>query len=141
STDPAAFGTAVNTLTAAGGCDAPESVYSGIMKAIALPWRNGATKAVIVMGDAPPHDPEPVTGFTLGSVTAAAKAVDPAAIYAININGGASPYFDDLAAQNDGHVYVASDPATAVDQITDAIATITTPSLVADAGGPYLGTV
>lgn len=139
STDPAAFDTAVNKLTANGGCDTPESVYSGLMAAIHLPWRDGGKKAIILMGDAPPHNPEPVTGLTLAAVTAAAKAVDPATIYAININGAASPYFDDLAAQNDGQVYVAEDPSTAVDQITDAITAITT--LIADAGGLYRGAV
>ncbi|WP_433064934.1 peptidoglycan DD-metalloendopeptidase family protein [Dactylosporangium sp. CS-033363] len=138
-TDPAAFDTAVGKLTAEGGCDTPESIYSGLMAAIGLPWRDGVKKAIILMGDAPPHDPEPVTGLTLAKVTAAAKAVDPATIYAININGAASPFFDDLAAQNDGQVYVAEDPSTAVDQITDAITSITT--VIADAGGPYRGAV
>jgi hypothetical protein len=141
STSPAAFDAAVNTLTATGGCDFPESVYSGLMAAIALPWRNGVKKAIIIMGDAPPHDPEPVTGFTLSSVTAAAIAVDPASIYAININGGGSPYFEDLAAQNGGQTYIASDPSTAVEQISNAIVTITASGIVANVGGPYLGVV
>jgi hypothetical protein len=108
STDSAAFDTTVGTLSAAGGCDTPESVYSGLMAAIGLPWRDGVTKAVIVMGDAPPHDPEPTTGFTRSSVSAAAIAVDPAAIYSINIDGGGSPYFEDLASDTGGKTYPAS---------------------------------
>lgn len=162
STDAAAFSAAVGTLSAAGGCDTPESVYSAIMTSLGLPWRSGATKAVLVMGDAPPHDPEPVTGFTRASVAAAAKSVsvvttgpglarasveadaeamEAASIYSININGGASPYFEDLAADSDGKTYIASDPSTAVDQITEAIATITNGVLTLDAGGPYSGAV
>jgi Mg-chelatase subunit ChlD len=141
STDSIAFDTAVGTLSAAGGCDWPESVYSGLMKAIGLPWRDGVIKAVIVMGDAPPHDPEPTTNFTRSSVSAAAIAVDPAAIYSINIEGGGSPYFEDLASDTGGKTYPASDPSTAVEQITTAITAITESALIADAGGPYAGTV
>jgi hypothetical protein len=107
------------------------------MKGIELPWRDGVTKAVLVMGDAPPHDPEPVTHYTRKSVAAAAIAVDPAAIYSININGGGSPYFEDLAEDTGGHAYSADDPSTAVDQIIKAITTITSTALVADVGGPY----
>jgi hypothetical protein len=159
STDSAAFDTAVGTLSAAGGCDIPESVYSGLIEAIGLPWRDGVTRAVIVMGDAPPHDPEPTTNFTRSSLSAAftrssvsaaltrssesaaATAVDPAAIYSINIDGGGSPYFEDLASDTGGKTYPASDPSTAVEQITTAITTITESALIADAGGPYAGTV
>jgi Mg-chelatase subunit ChlD len=140
STDGAAFSAAVASLGAGGGCDFPESVYSGLMTAIRLPWRDGVTKAIIVMGDAPPHDPEPTTGFTRSSVSKAAIAVDPAAIYSININGGGSPYFEGLASDTGGQTYEASDPSTAVEQITTAITTITESALVADAGGPYSGT-
>ena len=141
STDGAAFDTAIGGLSATGGCDFPESVYSGLMEAIKLPWRDGVTKAVIVMGDAPPHDPEPTTGFTRASVSAAAIAVDPAAIYSINIGGGGSPYFEDLATDTGGTAYPASDPSTAVEQVTTAITTITESALTADAGGPYSGAV
>jgi PKD repeat protein len=141
STDGAAFDTAVGTLGVAGGCDFPESVYSGLMAAIGLPWRDGVTKAVIVMGDAPPHDPEPTTGFTRASVSAAAIAVDPAAIYSININGGGSPFFEDLASDTGGTTYPASDPSTAVEQVTTAITTITESALIANVGGPYSGAV
>jgi hypothetical protein len=139
STNQSAFGTAIGGLSASGGCDRPESVYSGLMAAIRLPWRDGVTKAVIIMGDAPPHDPEPVTGYTRSSVSAAAIAVDPAALYSINIGGGGSPYFEGLADDTGGRSYLASDPSTAVDQIAKAITAITSSALVADAGGPYSG--
>lgn len=141
STDPAAFGAAVGALTATGGCDTPESVYSGIMQAVRLPWRNGVTKAVLVMGDAPPHDPEPTTGYTRASVAAAAIAVDPAAIYSINIGGGGSPYFDGLASDTGGQAYPTADPTGAVDSILTAITAITASTVAADAGGPYSGAV
>src|SRR5262249_49847876 len=70
---------ALLALTVGGGGDTPESVYSALMHAIAATSLGGwsGTKAdarmILVMGDAPPHDPEPVTGFTLATVLAAAQ--------------------------------------------------------------------
>jgi len=68
----------LNMLVARGGNDWPESQYSGILGAInavnITPWRAEAQKSIIIMTDAPPHDPEPVTGYTKASVIAAANA-------------------------------------------------------------------
>lgn len=68
----------LNMLFASGGNDWPESQYSGIMGAINAqgigPWRADAKKSIIVMTDAPPHNPEPFTGYTAASVAAAAAA-------------------------------------------------------------------
>jgi hypothetical protein len=68
----------INMLVASGGGDWPESQFSGIMGAINAagigPWRSDAKKAIVVMTDAPPKDPEPVTGYTAASVAAAAQA-------------------------------------------------------------------
>ena len=51
----------INAIRVGGGGDFPESVYSGLMTAIGFPWRTDAKKIIILMGDAPPHDPEPET--------------------------------------------------------------------------------
>jgi Mg-chelatase subunit ChlD len=139
STSPAAFSTALAPLTASGGCDAPESVYSGLMAGIDLPWRPGVQKSLILIGDAPPHDPEPTTGLTRTKVSAAARAVDPASIYSINLGGGGSPFFEGLADDTGGKVYPASDPSTAIDKVLEAITTIVDSGLTANAGGPYVG--
>lgn len=78
SNQPAVIVGGVNMLAASGGNDWPESQYSGVMGAInavnITPWRSDAKKAIIVMTDAPPHDPEPFTGYTAASVIAAAQA-------------------------------------------------------------------
>lgn len=76
---------AIQSLTVGGGGDTPEAVYSGLMAAFERPqdhlgqalgaWRSGAKKTVLLLGDAPPHDPEPVTGYTLQIVQDAAAAV------------------------------------------------------------------
>lgn len=136
--DRAAILGAINALGAAGGCDLPESVYSGIMSGIRLPWRDGVQKAVIVMGDAPAHDPEPSTGFTLASVLAAAKAVDPALIYTVEINGGAGGSFKALADGSGGKHYSAAGAGQVTTALLDAIRALRGVP-VAAAGGPYSG--
>jgi hypothetical protein len=156
------FGPSVDSLTADGGCDTPESVYSGIMTGLALPWRPDASRSLLVMGDAAPQDPEPVTGYTLASVTAAANAggvvvvpkapaaskvpgtmsnapaatslaaaaaaAPPVSLYTVNIDagdGGGGPAFAALAKATGGETYPATDPTSAVEQITEAITKIT----------------
>src|SRR5262249_12967870 len=48
----------LGALTAAGGGDDPEAVYSGVMTAITqLSWRSGVRKVLIVMGDTQGKDP------------------------------------------------------------------------------------
>ena len=64
---------AIGSLDLGHGGDDAETVYSGLMEAAALPWRKNAGKVIIILGDAPPHDPEPVTGYTYGSVVAALR--------------------------------------------------------------------
>lgn len=109
-TDRTAIVNAINALYASGGGDLPEDVYSGIMTAVNLPWRNGAKKVILLMGDAGPHDPEFGTGFTLNSVIAAANAVDPVSIYAIRV--GSDSYmrsiFQQLASGTGGMTFDTS---------------------------------
>ena len=40
------------------------------------------------LGDAPPHDPEPVSGYTFLNVVDAAFAVDPAQVYVLDVSTG-----------------------------------------------------
>lgn len=68
SRDVTAFSNGLAALSAAGGGDTPEAVYSGIVEAAAANWRPGTTRAVAVIGDAAAHDPEPVTGYTAATV-------------------------------------------------------------------------
>lgn len=60
------------------------------------------------MGDAPPHDPEPFTGYTLNDVIAAAENADPIFIYPIQI-GGTVEKFSELAEQTGGTVFTTAD--------------------------------
>lgn len=60
-------------LVADGGGDTPESVYSGIVEALRASWREDAARSVVVLGDAPAHDPEPGTHLTLSKVAELAR--------------------------------------------------------------------
>ncbi|MEA2786325.1 MAG: hypothetical protein QOF71_2429, partial [Candidatus Eremiobacteraeota bacterium] len=92
-----------------GGCDFPEDVLSGVQRAVEFPWRDGVNKAIIVMGDAPGHDPEQHSGLTSASVIAAALAVDPAVIYPILVGPygafGTDAFMANLAAGTGGQTF------------------------------------
>ncbi|MCS5721950.1 PKD domain-containing protein [Herbiconiux sp. CPCC 203407] len=62
--DLASLDSALSTLYASGGGDLPEAVYSGVATALTEEWRSSAARAMVVMGDAPSHDPEVHTAFT-----------------------------------------------------------------------------
>ena len=67
---------AINALTLGDGGDTEETVYSGLMKATELSWRTEAKKVIIILGDAPPLDPEPNTNYTFEKVLAELTAAD-----------------------------------------------------------------
>ncbi len=71
SKDNEAITAAIQGLTLGFGGDGDETVYSGFAAALGLDWRPLAKKAIIVLGDAAPLDPEPYTGYTYDSVVAA----------------------------------------------------------------------
>ena len=76
---------AIDSLTAGGGGDFPETIFSGIDTAIALPWRPGVTKVALVIGDAPALSPEPISGLTATQIVAGSIAVDPVQVFGIDV--------------------------------------------------------
>lgn len=82
--DGAAIKSALDTITVNGGGDWPESMWSGIETGLDLPWRPGVKKVVIVLADAPPHDPEPVSGLTGADIVAHSLAIDPVEVYVVD---------------------------------------------------------
>ena len=139
-TDVDGFAAAVRTITADGGGDTPESVYSGVMTALGLPWRDGVRKSVIAIGDAPGKDPEPVTGFSQAAVRAKALAVDPAQVYAVQVGSDAETktFLTSLATATGGSFTAASNTDEFVATLKKAIVAAGTAPL-ADIGGPYEG--
>jgi hypothetical protein len=137
-TDTAAFDTAVGGLFANGGCDYPESVYTGIMTGLDLPWRTGAHKLLIGIGDAPGHSPDPVTGYTAADVIAKSLSLDPVAVYGLGASSDADDTFRELADGTGGQVLSLDSAADVPQTISTAINTSATSPLAA-AGGPYTG--
>jgi len=113
---------ALMALTVGGGGDIPEAVLSAFIHATAGDtglggWRGTAVpKRIIVMGDAPPHDPEPFTFFTMKSATDAAMAQDPVTAFtlAIGPDPSAVSSFQALADGTGGEFFHA---ATAADVV------------------------
>lgn len=124
--DTAALQSGLDSLVADGGGDWEESVYSGLMAAFDLPWRAGVKKVAIVLGDAPPKDPEGVTGYTAASVAAKAYAIDPVVVYGVDTSSLADSSFQSLVDTTGGKVlaaYGTEDVTTAVvDAVTQELA-------------------
>ncbi len=149
----AAILAAIQALSIGNGNDFPESVYSGIVHTIQTdadgmggdltPWRSNAAKAILLFGDAPGHDPEPISGYTLASVIQAALAggvitlpggtglaaqatsatTSPIEISSIHIgfDGSAQTNFRALADQTGGTYFNAPAATDVVDAVIDAI--------------------
>ena len=105
------------------------SVYSGVMQAVNMKWRNGVKKIVVVIGDAPPRDPEPGTGYTAASVAKAAYEVDPVSVYGIDTGQLNSSDFQTLVSSSTGTTANASSPdQSATSSTRPSAASSTSPS-------------
>ena len=123
-TDAASLKTAVDGLSVGGGGDWPETMYSGIDAALDLPWRPGVKKVVIVLADAPPHDPEPISGLTGQDVIDHALAVDPAEVYVVDTGSAVDSSLSNVIAGTGGSSVDASTsdvPAALLELLQTAI--------------------
>ncbi len=135
------FQNAVNQLTATGGGDTPEAQLSGVMAALdGLDWKAGATKAEIVITDAPGKDPEPVTGYTRDQVAQHAREIDPVAVYGVNVgtDQSATDFFGPLTAGTAGQVLVVQPGQTLGDALF-AVLNIVHLKPVATLNDAYIG--
>ena len=66
---------ALNKVELAPAGDPAESMYSGILAGLSLGWRKDASKVMLVLGDGPAKDPEPVTGLTWETLRIGSYAV------------------------------------------------------------------
>jgi hypothetical protein len=136
-------------LVAAGGGDGPESVYAALMHCIdanALEarlnangnerfidanspgpgsWRTGrdVLRVVMLMGDAPPHDPEPYTDYTLNDIATAAMGRNPVHVMPILIGNAAdaTTAFTSIATVTGGTVVQAADANAVVGAVLQAV--------------------
>lgn len=126
---------AINSLTVDGGGDIPESVYSGLVYAMTdenkdlsnsdnYGWRQGVTKQIILMGDAPAHDPEPWEGgYTLDDVVYWSENIDPIIVQSIRIgsDGEALTSFSKISSSTAGNVYTSPTADEVVDTLIEVI--------------------
>jgi hypothetical protein len=123
----------INSLSVGGGDDIPEAVFEALMRAIDSRsvggWRPNVNKVVILMGDAPPHDPSR-DGYTSAIVAKAAEDADPVVIQAVvvGIEGdflpGAVESFQTLADLTKGQLFKAEDAGKVVAALEASIAVI-----------------
>lgn len=104
--DTTEFTTNLSTITASGGGDRPEAALHALMTAFnGLEWRNGATKAAVILTDADYHDPDLVDGSTLASVAKRALEIDPVNVYPV-VPSYFSTFYSALAKATSGQVIV-----------------------------------
>ena len=126
---------AIQSISVSGGGDFPEAVFAALDHAILNldglgSWRGGAVagvggipKKIILMGDAPPHDPDLATGATAASVAQHAFDADPVDIFPIVIGNDSSAVasFQAIADANRGQLFVAQTAENVVNAILEAI--------------------
>lgn len=130
---------AINSIYVGGGADLPEAVFSALIftmeDTIGLGgWRKDAERHIILMGDAPGHDPEPWDGgYSYADLIAIWEAepnkISIDALLPATWGGGyddtASAQFSGIAAATGGSMRTASDTNTgpAMLEIVDEITT------------------
>lgn len=127
---------ALNNLEVGGGGDTPETALSGLLSGLNLQWRAGVHKTVITITDAPPHDPEPISGLTSAQIIKRAFEVDPAELYFINLNNQDSQSYTTMANATGGKVF-----QTSTDLVSDVFIKsidLTTSKPHAWINGPYI---
>ena len=127
------FRAGLNGLTVAGGGDDNESMYSGIARGLCQSWLPDRTNAIIVIGDAPPKDPEPVTGLTANAVVALANGTSTAnpvcggggssktQVHVISTNPGVTDLLGPVAGGTGGRSVNAKDSGAVVQAIESTV--------------------
>jgi hypothetical protein len=126
----------INSLSVGGGDDEPEAVFEALMRAIDSRavggWRDNVNKQLIVMGDAPPHNPSR-QGYTAQIVAKAAWDADPVIIQSVVVandglyNTEAVEAFRELAELTDGNFFEAENADVVPEVLQKSIAVIETP--------------
>jgi Mg-chelatase subunit ChlD len=129
----------VNSLSVGGGDDTPEAVFEALMRGIDSKsvggWRDGANKQIILMGDAPPHNPSR-NGLTPAIVAQAAKDADPVIIQSLVVgnygdyNPEAVEAFRELAELTGGNFLEAADASQVPEMLQQTIEEIQPPGPV-----------
>lgn len=134
--DTARINDAIQSLSLGYGGDGPETVFSGLNTAYDLPWRPGVRKLVVVLGDAAPLSPEPISGLTAQQMIDRARAIDPVEGNFVSLGGLRTSETVRMATETNGSVRTTS-ASVAADEIAEAIDTSLSRPL-AWVAGPYV---
>lgn len=120
--DQADFLSKLDGLVADGGGDAPEALLHALKTGFdGLEWKNGATKAAVILTDTTFHDPDKVDGSTSDSIVKRSLEIDPVNVYPV-IPSGLGSHYAALADRTAGQVIV--DSGNTVDALTTALTKI-----------------
>lgn len=135
-TDEVSFRRQLNLLSAMGGGDENEAVFSGTMAALNLDWRVGVRKVMIIIGDAGAKDPEPVTGYTWRDVKQRALEVDPVSVYAIDTGNLSNSSVVLLAHETGGRTFYST--RDEIPETISSVVTLSTSNPYVWIQGPYV---
>jgi Mg-chelatase subunit ChlD len=115
----------LGSLKAAGGGDAPEAVFAGLVTASQLAWRGHARRVTVLVGDAPPHgvgsrgDAFPrgcPSGETIHSTSAKLEDKN-IRLYAIGLTREVNDSFGQLSTLTGGRLFPVGQGDTAIEQL------------------------
>ncbi len=133
-TDPADAVGAIEGIAVAGGADWPEAVYTAVLRTLSGSeigdWREEAERYVILMGDAPGHNPEPWPGGSSYAdvLSFAGSLEDPVSVYSLAIGGdpAALADFGALSGATGGGLYEVEGAGGVVGAIEQIVGDFTT---------------
>lgn len=98
------FSKLLDDIKPSGGGDAPESALSASLGAMnKLGWQKGATKSIVLLTDAPFHNPD-LDNTTLEKLVQRSLEIDPVNFYVVTTPGNTKNY-SKLAEQTGGKVF------------------------------------
>lgn len=106
----------LDKVQAIGGGDIPEGVDKGL-EATARPdfgWRRNSAKAVIIIGDAPPHEPDVAATLELAATLRERLGI---VTHAVSTGGTAVPELAQIAERGGGRSLLLREPARLVSEV------------------------
>lgn len=142
---------AINSLSAVGGGDWPESVGWALHNSLGIGWREGSVKVVVLVGDAPPHDPDLGADGVLGTAddlpfaTVVSELV-AAEVRVIGVYARSDPdtiaYWNQVTNATAGRAAIGLDnPAELTTVLKETVCQVITDHVPTQAGGSLRGGV
>lgn len=115
---PAVFQAATNTLTANGGGDTPEASLHAINRALSdLKWSTGSARSIILITDAPYHDPDEINSAETTATTVAALKAANTQLFPILTYAGLRSDYETLVNGAGGSITTLEGAGASVDEI------------------------